>query len=247
MNAQNGILSWGLTAMVMLSFSPHSIATQSQTLPEFKAHFDIWIMGFNIGEAQHSFKCRQQDCTLTSVAEPPGWVKRFINESAVEKIKITQTESDFKWVSYKKFLTRRKQGDTIEKTETLIRDTEHNQIQYVEEQISWPNPEMVYDIISIAYGLQFLVLNKQPLKDIFLQDTKGQQRIKFSTQAKQEKIDLPFKDQAQTQRYHFHNDKIDANLWLMPSLNYFPVRIIILNKETDRKIELELNQKPKKL
>jgi len=221
-------------------------AAKSQPLPEFKAHFDIWVMGFNIGEAEHKLSCQQQDCELTSIAEPPGWVKRFINESAVEKIKIQQSPTEYKWLAYKKFLTRRKSGDTINKTETLVRDLENNQIQYLEEQRAWPNPKQVYDVISITYGIQFLVVNGKPLTDLYLQDTKGQQKLKFSTLAKSEKISLAFKGRAQTKRYDFHNDKIDAKLWLMPSLNHFPVRIIVFNKETDRKIELELNQKPKK-
>lgn len=233
----------GLFAVVLSGFASLS---KGQSLPEFKAQFDIWVMGFNIGEAQHKMTCQQQDCLLTSVAEPPGWVKRFINESAVEKIKIKQSETDFKWLSYKKFLTRRKSGDTINKTETLVRNQANNQIEFIEEQRSWPNPEQVYDVISIAYGLQFLVLNEKPLDDIYLQDTKGQQKLRFSTLAKPETLDLPFNYRAKTQRYHFHNDKIDAKLWLMPSLNYFPVKMIVLNKDTDRKIELELNQKPRK-
>lgn len=233
-------------ALALVALSSFAVIAKSQPLPEFNANFDIWVMGFNIGEAQHKMTCKQQDCLLTSIAEPPGWVKPFINESSVEKIHIQQSDEDFKWLSYKKFLTRRKSGTTINKTETLVRDSELDQIRYIEEQVAWSNPKHVYDVISIAYGIQFLVLNQQPLTELYLQDTKGQQKLQFSTLAKTEKINLPFQNRAQTQRYRFHNDKIDAQLWLMPSLNYFPVKIIVLNKETDRKIELELNQKPNK-
>lgn len=235
-----------LSGLLIIILSSFSTLSKGQPLPEFTAQFDIWVMGFNIGEAQHKMTCEHQSCLLTSIAEPPGWVKRFINESAVEKIQIHQSDNDFKWLSYKKFLTRRKSGDTINKTETLIRNPTDNRIKYIEASSSWPNQEHVYDVISIAYGIQFLVSNKKPLEEIYLQDTKGQQKIQFSTLAKPETLDLPFNYRAKTLRYHFYNDKIDAKLWLMPSLNNFPVKMIVFNKDTDRKIELELNQKPRK-
>jgi len=64
-------------------------AAKSQPLPEFKAHFDIWVMGFNIGEAEHKLSCQQQDCELTSIAEPPGWVKRLLMNPLLKRSKFS--------------------------------------------------------------------------------------------------------------------------------------------------------------
>ena len=125
-----------------------------------------------------------------------------------------------------------------------MRKEKLNKVEYIEKNKSWPNQKHLYDVISMAYGIQFQVLNKKPLTDLYLQDDKIQQKMNFTAKNEDDEIDLPFQDEAQTKLFAFHNGKIDAQLWLMPKLNYFPVRIIILNKEEDRKIELELNHKP---
>jgi hypothetical protein len=96
----------------------------------------------------------------------------------------------------------------------------------------------------MAYGIQYQVINQRPIDNIYLQDDKIQQKITFSTINESDEIDLPFEEAVQTKLFAFHNGKIEAELWLLPELNYFPARIVILNKDEDRKIELELNHKP---
>jgi len=96
----------------------------------------------------------------------------------------------------------------------------------------------------MAYGIQYRVLNRLPIDDLFFQDEKVQQKLNFTHQNIEEEIVVPFDDEAQTLFFAFHNGKIDVKLWLMPELNYFPVRLSILNKDEDRKIELELKRKP---
>lgn len=219
-------------------------SVQAATLPSFSATFDVRVLGFKIGQAHQKMTCKAENCVIRSEAKPPKWARRFINESAVETIHIHQTESDFKWMKYQKHLTRHYDDKTIKKTFTLIRNEDENRVDYIEEEKTWPMQKDLYDVISLAYGIQFKVLNSQSLDNLYLQDDKVQQRFNFTQKNIEDEIEIPFEEEAQTRLFAFHNGKIDAELWLLPDLNYFPVRIIILNKEEDRKIELELNRKP---
>jgi len=233
-----------LKASVFFLMTLCSSIVAAEQLPDFSASFDIRVLGFHIGEAHQEMTCEGKQCLLTSKAEPPGWARQFINESAIEKIRLQQTNDQLKWLQYKKFLTRYYDDKTIHKTYTLVRKENLNKVEYLEKNQFWPNQKHLYDVISMAYGIQFQVLNKKPLNNLYLQDDKIQQKMNFTANNEDDEIDLPFQDDAQTKLFAFHNGKIDAQLWLMPKLNYFPVRIIILNKEEDRKIELELNHKP---
>lgn len=221
------------------------IRTEAVTLPDFKATFDVKVLGFTVGQAHQQMQCHQAHCVLKSEAKPPKWARRFINESAVETVHLQQSDTEFKWMEYKKFLTRHYDDKTVQKTFTLVRNEAEDYIEFVETNRTWPMQKDVYDVISMAYAIQFKVLNQQPLDTLYLQDDKIQERFKFTQQNRKDEIDLDFEDEVQTRLFAFHNGKIDAKLWLMPDLNYFPVRIIILNKSEDRKIELELNRKPK--
>jgi hypothetical protein len=218
--------------------------SQAAQIPSFKATFDIWVLGFKIGQAHQEMNCQNGDCHLSSEAIPPAWAKAFINESAIEKIQLKQSDEDFKWLEYKKFLTREYDDRTEKKTYTLIRREDLDKVEYVEDKKFWPNQKQIYDVISMAYGIQYQVINQRPIDNIYLQDDKIQQKITFSTINESDEIDLPFEEAVQTKLFAFHNGKIEAELWLLPELNYFPARIVILNKDEDRKIELELNHKP---
>lgn len=228
-----------LLGLYLLSINAHA----AQLLP-FKATFDIRVFGFNVGEAVQSLSCQQQKCILKSEASPPKWAQRFINEAAKEQITLTQNDHEFKWLEYKKFLTRHYDDHTEHKTYTLVRDETKHQIHYLEGKKSWPSHKLVYDTISIAYAIQYRVLNHLPLNDLYLQDEKVQQKIHFDTQNQKDEIDLKFKDDLQTRRFEFHNAKMSAKLWLVPDINYFPGQIEIENKEKDRTITLELNRIP---
>lgn len=218
------------------------LLSQAKSLPDFSASFDVRVLGFKVGQAHHRMQCHNSDCLLTSEAKPPKWAQRFINESAVEKIKLSQQLGEFKWLEYKKYLTRRYEDRTEEKTYTIIRDEANKRIVYQEKNKVWPVQTHVYDVISLAYAIQFRLINQQPLKDLFLQSDKSQQQITFKKQNLSDEIDLPIEDELQTKRFDFHNDKISAKLWLIPKMNYFPGQIEIENKENDRTIVLELDK-----
>lgn len=216
----------------------------AETLLPFKATFNVRVFGFNVGEARQSLSCRQQNCLLTSEASPPNWAQRFINESAKEQIHLIQNDHEFKWLKYKKFLTRHYDDHTEHKTYTLVRDETNKHIHYVEENKNWPLRSLIYDPISIAYAIQYRILNHLPLDNLYLQDDKVQQKIIFSTQNKSDEIDLDFKDELQTKRFEFHNDKMSIKLWLVPEMAYFPGQIEVENKTEKRTITLELNRVP---
>lgn len=229
-----------ITSLLTLSWHANALP-----LKNFDVEFDVRVLGFKVGTAYQNLHCDAEgNCLLTSEAKPPSWARRFINEESIEKTRLKQTKTDLTWLEYKKYLTRHYDDETIHKTYTLVRNPDKKQIDFLEEKKHWPEQKHVYDMISMAYGVQFMVLTKQSLDNLYLQDDKVQQRFRFTTKFEDDEIELPFEEEAQTKLFEFHNGKIDAQLWLMPSLNYFPVRIIILNKEEDRKIELELKKQP---
>lgn len=224
-------------------------ATQAATLKNFSATFDVRVLGFTVGEITQTFECDQQShlCTLSSEAIPPSWAKRFINESAIEKIKLHQSEEQFTLLEYKKYLTREYDDRTEHKTFTIQRETEPKpQLRYLEKDTTWPNQALAFDVISLAYALQYQVLNKRPLTDFYLQDEKEQQAIQFSKTFVNDKLEPDYADDGITAlRFEFSNAKIDAKLWLLPQYQYFPGKIEILNKEENRRIILEINKRPK--
>lgn len=218
---------------------------QAAELPSFNATFNVIAFGFNIGEAKQSMKCEASKCEITSIASPPKWAQAFINESAIEKVQLKQTEQQLKWLQYKKFLTRRYKDHTEHKTYTLIRNEKTHQIDYLEGNKHWPEQKQVYDVISLAYGIQYQIINQRPLDNLYFQDDKSQQKLVFSVKNADDEIVLDFNEEVQTKRFEFHNGKIAVKLWLIPELNWFPGQIEIENKAEDRTITLELNKIPK--
>ncbi|MBN2607459.1 MAG: DUF3108 domain-containing protein [Thiotrichales bacterium] len=233
-----------LTLTLLACLTLFSAPSHAETLYPFKATFNVRVFGFNVGEAKQSLSCQQQNCLLTSEASPPKWAQRFINESAIEKIKLIQNDKEFKWLEYKKYLTRHYDDHTEHKTYTLVRDDKRHRVHYVEENKNWPLHKLVYDTISIAYAIQYRVRNHLPLKDMYFQDDKVQQKILFSVTNQPDEIDLDFKDELQTKRFEFHNDKMSVKLWLVPEIRDFPGQIEIENKAEKRTITLELNRVP---
>lgn len=219
------------------------------TLRPFKASFNVLIFGTNIGSAKHQLTCQGKHCQLTSKASPPSWAQRFINESTVEVSDITQTPTDFQLDQYKKYLTRRYSDRTIHKTYTIKREPLHKDFHYLEKNKTWPLQNHAFDMISMTYAVQYLVINHRPLTDLYLQDDKIQQKIQFSEQKIPTEIDLDFPNKnsffesnpsLQARRFHFSNQKADVTIWLLPKYHFFPGRISVLNKTENRKIVLEL-------
>lgn len=231
-----------LTTLFLLCFSLSALATP---LADFKAVFDVDAFGFTVGKAKQNFSCTGQEvqtCTLTSIAKPPSWAERFINESSVEKITLQQTADQFNWLKYQKNLTRRYDDRTEYKTITLKKDHQHKQITFVEEKKNWPIQLQIFDEISIVYAIQHAVLNNQALDNFYLQGDKVQQKLAIYIKKHNEIIDLPFDENLNSTFVIFKNDNIHAKVWLLNEHQYFPGRIKIANKKTNKTITLELTK-----
>jgi len=219
-----------------------AMPSYAQPLTDFNAVFDVDVYGFTVGKATQKFNCNNQTktCLLTSVAKAPSWAKRFINESAIEKTTFHQTDTQLEWLEYHKSLTRRYDDRTEHKTITLKKQPLKNQITFVEQQKHWAIQDKVFDEISISYAIQHAILNNQPLKGFFLQGDKQQQALTIYVDETDEIIDLPFEEYLNTTLIVFKNANIDAQVWLLNDHNYFPGRIEITNRKTDKTITLEL-------
>jgi len=222
-------------------------------LKPFKADFNVLVFGTAIGTAKHTFTCqgkKPEHCQLKSEAIPPSWARHFINEDAIEISDINQTQQDFQLEKYTKHLTRRYSDHTIHKTYTIQRDVQKKVFHYLEKNKTWPLQRHAFDTISMAYAVQYLVLNHRPLTDLYLQDDKSQAKVHFSEQNVKTEIDLddfPNKSSffesnpsLEAKRFHFENNQASVTLWLLPKYHYFPGRISVLDKKEDRKIVLEL-------
>lgn len=235
---------------ILLTASQAALA-ENQPLKSFKASFDVRVLGFAIGEAFQEMQCHDQHCELKSKAVPPSWARRWINEEAIEVIQLNQSEEGLRLQEYKKYLTRHYDDKTIKKTYTIQRQQTNNRFQYLEGDKSFPLKDSAFDVISLAYAIQYHIINHLPLNDLYLQDEKIQQKLAFSQIAKDDSLYFEFAEdmgddgELSVKRFAFSNDKIAAKLWLIPSLNYFPGQIEIYNKTEDRTITLELNKKPK--
>ncbi len=229
---------------IILLFTSTSIF--AGTLPQFKASFYVEVMGFTLGQAKHNLTCSKkntltQTCNLISTAEPSRFMRRFINESSVEKITFEQNSSNFYWLKYQKELTRRYSDRTEIKTTTLIRDEINQLIIFEEQQKQWRNKTNVFDEISIVYAIQHAMLNNLPLNNFYLQRDKDQTAVNIEINHKTRHIDLPFASFLKTTVVTFKNNNMEGTIWLLNNYNYFPAKIAIHNKENNKTITLELN------
>jgi hypothetical protein len=221
-----------------------ALTTQAHTLPaNFDANFAVYVLGFNIGTIKQQMRCHQQDCTLTNDASPPDWAKRFINESSFETIRLQLDGQNLTWLSYHKALTRRYDNETKQIDTHLI--AQADQVVYPEKALTWPKPAHLFDMVSLAYALQFYAQQSSTLPAFVLQDDQRQQALNFTTQAKPSQTHLNYKSDMNARLYEWNTDDFEVKVWLIEELNLFPGRIEVLNKREDRRIRLSLEQPPR--
>ncbi|MDA3808584.1 MAG: DUF3108 domain-containing protein [Thiomicrorhabdus sp.] len=232
-----------LSTTLFAFLSANSLAA---TLPNFSAVYDVNAYGIDLGKAKQSFNCQENDCTLISRAKPSGLAALFFKDSSVETIKLTQTDDEFKWLSYHKLGLSQKDGKEIQKHTTLSLDETHQQIWQTEKKKAWPIQANIYDLLSIVYAIQYNKLNSRPLTDLYVQDSNFQDKLTLKSADEADSLDFDFsEDWVDTLRYTFdsHNAKIE--LWLLPNQHYFPGKIRVTHKEDDRAITLNLAELPK--
>ncbi len=230
-----------LAALSTLLLTLYSTNSSAATLPNFSAVYYVNAFGVDLGKAKQSFNCQNSTCTLTSTAKPSGLAAMFFNDSSVETIKLTQTDSALKWLSYHKLGISVKNGKTIQKHTTLTLDETHQKILHTEKQKAWPIQANIYDLMSIVYAIQYNKLNNRPLTDLYVQDNNFQDKLTLTSADKAEQLEFEFSENwIDTLRYTFdsHNSKIE--LWLLPNHHYFPGKIRVTHKEEDRAITLNL-------
>lgn len=217
---------------------------QAKPSQNFNAEFAVRLMGFNVGLVQQKMRCQTDTCTLTSEAEPPWWAKRFINESTYEISKIQTSNNQFRWLSYHKELTRRRDDRTQKIQVDIVANLEDNLIVFQQKDLSWPGSPYAYDIMSIAYALQFYTLNGQPTPPLVLQEEKQQSLVKFDVANQTTKTHLNYKSDMKARYYEWTTDTQEIKVWLIEDLNFFPGRIEINNFEPKRRVALVLDKPP---
>lgn len=229
-------------SLFILSIQSQITHANSSLLQSFDAEFNVKIFYFSVGTAYQSLRCEADgNCLLKNQAKPPKWAKRFINESVKEEIQLQQTSSQLLWKSYKKHLTRTYEDRPTRQIYTDLVN-QAGTIKHLQSDRTWTYQPQTYDLISLAYALQHAVLNKLNLKKFVYQDEKGQQGLKLKQSYEYDELELPIEYEIETERFEFRNGKINAQIWLAPSKNYFPVMLVLEDKEKDRTITLELSK-----
>ncbi len=236
----------GLTLYTAL----YTTTSLAATLPNFKSSYSVNAFGVELGKATHQFNCQQENCTLISRAKPSGLAAMFFSDSSIETIQLKQTKDTLTWLSYHKLGTSKKDGKKVQKHTTLKRDSENNQVTFVEKNRTWPIQPNIFDIMSIPYAIQHLKLNNQPLNklELSIQDSNFQEKLTFITLDQPEQLDFKFSNQTfNTLKYVFESQQFKMELWLLPKYQYFPAKIRLINKKEDKVITLNLAEQPKLL
>lgn len=237
---------WLVIALSTLVCLPIGVShAQNWTLSSFEAEFAVRLMGFNVGKVTHSMQCANQQCQLVSVANPPNWAKRFINESSIETIQLQQDPQQLNWISYHKDLTRRYSDRTVNIITDLIHNVESQHIEYPQKERQWPSQPYVYDMLSIVYALQFYSQQNIALPALILQDEEKQQPVNFSVFNRRTDTHLQYKSHVSARFYHWNTEDHEVKIWLIEELDLFPGRIEFHHKKVDRRVTLSLAAPPK--
>ncbi len=248
----------------MMKFSLFSIRTVSRTclaaaflfygqtvfaqeLKNFKAEFEVEAFGMALGKAQQDFNCLNNLCTLTSRAEPSGLAALISSDSSYETVHLRQSDSSLTWLDYHKTGLTQKNGQTQKKETTLKFIEPENKIVAYKNQRKkneWPSQANTYDSISLAYAVQYAQLNQGSFDHFFLQDISFQDLLKLNSIDRNSRITLSFSDEdLDAVKYHFTSDHVKIELWLLPTYDYFPGKIRVVNQH-NKTITLSLAEPP---
>lgn len=233
-----------VSVLLIMLFQSSAFA---DTIPNFTANFNLYAIGMKLGSSNHTLKCLQSDCTLQAVSKPQGLVKLLYNQSSEETIKLHQTDEDLIWKSYLKRHGKDLNDPKMFKTDHFfVSDQQPTEIVNPARQQSWPMQTQVYDDISLAYAVQFNVLNERPLNNFYLQDRKLQEPVVLKGAFINSELKL---DNGQTlkkaQLFEFETPRAKVKVWLLPSYHYFPGRVEVYNIEKDKTLTLLLQEPPK--
>lgn len=240
---------WNLSAkqgiLILLSLLL-PISIQAATLSDFSAKFAVDAFDIKLGTSTQNLKCQNQNCVLTATAKPSGLASLFIKETTEEIIHLEQTDKQFIWQSYQKKTITRDAVKTVSFVKT--HESPSTQVHYVEKDRFWPHQNKLFDMVSIAYALQFYRLNQLPLADFHLQDTGYQAALNITLANPDSSVELAdLETELKAEQYHFETSKAKVKIWLLPRYDYFPGRIDVYNIESEKTITLLLEEPPKPL
>jgi len=239
---QSVSFSLALSLLAGTSFSVHA-----KTVPEFDATFNVHAIGIDLGESKHTFRCEENQCTLKAVSEPQGLARLLINESSQETIKLYQDDQRFEWQSYEKKAGKDLSDPSTLKTKYLYVDKRTPpQIVYPKKNRSWPVKDKLYDVVSLAYAVQYYLINQQPLINLHLQDYKYQESLSITRNPAVKELEFFDEESwAKAVQYEFTTSKAKVKIWLLPTYHYFPGRVDVYNIQKDKTITLLLQEPPK--
>jgi|GEM_PF-5818178 len=238
--------SLGIVGIMFTLLAP-SLA-KAESIPEFNASFNIHALGIKLGVSNHSLACQQtENCTLTAISKPKGLAKLLLNESSLETINLRQAATKFTWLSYEKKVGSDLSDPNEYKVDAYFLNTQNPaEIINPARKQSWPAQTEIYDSTSMAYAVQFNVLNEKPLNALFLQENKRQQPLTLKKAFTDTTLEL---DNGQTivnsQLFEFETERSKVKIWLLPSYHYFPGRVDVYNIKKDKTLTLVLQEPPK--
>ena len=241
--SKSKLLKYSVSLVVLTLFQNIAFA---DVIPNFNAHFNVYAIGMKLGSSHHSLNCQNSDCTLKAISKPQGLAKLLLNESSEETIKLTQTNRDFIWESYEKHHGKDLNDPNKFKVDRFFVNYQPPQILNPATKKSWPLQNQIYDSISLAYAIQFNVLNERPLNNFYLQDRKRQEFLALKNAFSSTDLELDNGQKLQkAQLFEFETPRAKVKVWLLPSYPYFPGRVEVYNREKDKTLTLILQEPPK--
>ena len=237
-----------VTSILTLGIILFLPAAHAGELQDFKATFKVEALGMTLGLAKQSMRCKDNTCILKSDAKPSGFAAMLSSDHSSEAVTLIQKDHQLNWLSYEKLGFTKKHGQDHIKKESLLLQPKTEQIQaFKNEKLrqTWPAKSHTYDSLSLAYAIQHAQLNQLSLDRFVLVDSKFQDALTITQDAKFAKIALAETGlSVEAQHYNIESEHTKINLWLLPKYNYFPGKIRIVNQD-DQTITFTLAEPPK--
>lgn len=231
--------------LVLVQFLIQSPALAMQS---FEAEYNTKVAGIKLGVVKHQMKCHSGLCELTNIAQPAKAIRWLVTESSVETIKLAPQKDYLKWLSHQINIERKKYNKTEQIQRNFYLDSQINKVISPEKNVEFKAQKYGYDMISIMYAMQFYMQNKQQIPNLYLQEDNKQTPVNFKIKYRKTKVNLGYQNKVDATYFEWETNNeagyISAKVWLIDNLNYFPGKIEIYNQDDNRKLILNLRNKP---
>ena len=224
---------------LMLVFPASASAADRQPYPEFTAVYDARLNGIPMAEASFSLhRLDNGDYVYQRTSKSIGIASLFGKKVSTETSRWRFTDN---WIQVLEFRSSREDGDADDNLH-LIFNWETAQVKNVSTTDPWQTkmPEGTLDKLVMQLALLF------ELRDggtEFQYPVAHEGRIKKYRfkQTGKEKIELPMGEHNTLIVERLDDDRDKTLIWIVPELNYFPVRYL-KHKKSGVKIELSLRK-----